>query len=160
MSTTDKGQRLVRLARDILVANGYRVELAPNVVRWVPRPTNHAVAGYPEDRPPGRLRPISMRHDWFGIWDLMFLNSGTVRAFAQVTTLDNVAARRKKILASGFPAMSCDCLLGYVPGRARHFRVYRGPTFERWEGECWRPVAAAETAAPPDPVAEGRDVGR
>lgn len=129
MSATDKGQRLVRLVRDILMTQGYRVEIAPNVVRWIFKREGNTFTRF----------PITTRHDYFHVWDIMALN-GIVRFFCQVTTLEGVPGHRRKIVASEFPAGVSDCLLGYVAGRARHFRVYRGPTFARWEGECWRPV--------------------
>jgi len=115
VNTASKGRRLERLAKQVLEAKGYLVEMAPN--RMV-----HLAAG----------RVISQRRDWFGVWDLCAVKHK--RRFVQVTTVDGVSARRRKIIASGFPCTPHDLLMGYVGGRGRHFRVYVGPAFDgEWE---------------------------
>lgn len=139
-NTRAKGHRLERLARQCLETQGFRVETAPNVVVWIKDPAT------------GRQKPISTRHDFFGLWDLLAVGPSDGRGFVQVATLDHIAHRRAKILASGFPCTRSDILAGYKGGRDRHFRLFRGPRFERWDGECWRPPKQGDTRAPVDPA--------
>lgn len=116
------------------------MEIAPNVVRWIKLPAGA-----------GRMVPRSMHHDFFGIWDAVAfwsLPGGPYDHRAgcyQVTVDRNVSDRRRKILAAGFPHNEADAILGYVAGRRRHFRVYRGGALEfgKWDGEAW--------LVPPDP---------
>lgn len=149
MSTTDKGQRLVRLARAALEARGALVETAPNVVRWIPakRSASH-LPGRAESR--NGLRPVSLRHDFFTCWDLLVVTKNASRFFVQVTVAGELAHRRAKILASGFPHTALDCIAAYYPGRNRHFRLYRGgeAAFDRWDGDTLVP--------PRDPKSGGR----
>lgn len=133
LSTVAKGRRIVLLAKRCLEARGAMVEIAPNVVRWV------------KQLPTGKLVPRSLRHDFFGLFDIVAVprdrGSG---AFYQVTVDANVKDRRRKILAASFPHATTDAILGYVPGRRRHFRVYRGGLGDfAWDGETW--------LVPPDP---------
>jgi hypothetical protein len=124
-----KGRRIVQLARKLLEARGASVEVAPKVVHWLPKP----------DGSGGRV-PLSTRHDFFGWADLLVCFPDGERGLFQVTTWEHVSDRRQKMLARGFPYTAADAILGYVAGRNRHFRVLRGPAFEEWTGETWRPV--------------------
>lgn len=115
-----KGRRLQKLAQRYFEAQGYLVETAPNVVRWIMFPGDKA------------LKPRSFRHDFFNVWDLIVvapLGLGSPRFFVQVTDIKNVAHRRAKILASGFPSTSDDKVMGYE-GRSI-FRAYDGPAFTK-----------------------------
>ena len=148
-----KGLRLQRLARECLEAQGWLVEAAQNAVVWIKD----------KKRPLGPLRPISVHHDLFGLWDLIAVRSiyvtnpappdaaffdimGRPRqvAFVQVTVLEHVSQRRSLIIRSGFPLKEDDVILGWKGGRDRHFRVFRGPGFERWDGECLRPKPSGD----------------
>lgn len=135
MNTAKKGRELQRLARAYCEAKGARVETAPNIVRWIKPNRSKGPAN-------GPARPISTHHDFFGCMDLLVLWPDGRRSFYQVTVLEAVSTRRAKILSDGFPASDQDAILGYKGGRDRHFRVFPGPTFETWNGECWRPVNA------------------
>ena len=127
-SNVAKGRRIVGIARDILVGMGMRVEVAPLVAQRV------------RDRfKENGIRIITVKHDFFQVWDLLCVSRDGDRFFVQVTVQEEVPHRRSKILASGFPCRPMDLLLGWKGGRDRHFRVFRGPGFERWDGECWRP---------------------
>lgn len=133
-----KGRRIQALARKILERDGWLVETAPNVVRWIRRRQRAGEVGA------DGLKPVSLRHDLWGVWDFACvaardMGPGRAVAFVQVTTLHGVADRRRKILASGFPVTADDIILGYVSGRSRHFRCFRGPIFAEWTGETWRP---------------------
>jgi len=127
VNTSAKGRRLQTLAKHALEARGYRVEVARNVVRWIPTKARTAL---------GRLdapsHPISTHHDLFTLWDLLWCREDGVLGLAQVTTLENLSHRRKKILADGFPLTPQCWILAYVGGRGAHFRLYR-PPFEAWE---------------------------
>lgn len=112
---SDKGHRIEQLAKRMFENQGYLVETAPKVVRWLKLPGQDG------------LKPRSSRHDFFGVWDLIIVLGPGLVQFVQVTDEHNVSARRKKILASGFPHRSDDLLLAYA-GRGR-FRVFMGPTF-------------------------------
>lgn len=125
-----RGRRIQAIARDMLIQRGALVETAPNVVRRVTDPKT------------GEPKMITVRHDFFGLWDFMCVWPDNTRTFVQVTVLEGVADRRRKIESHHFPSDRQDVLLGYKGGRDRHFRVFRGPTFAAWEGECWRPGAA------------------
>ena len=120
-----KGRRLQTIAKKALEADGYRVEVAQNVVRWIP-------VAKDQHKPSPELRPISTHHDLFGIWDLLWCRADGVLGVAQVTTLENLSHRRKKIVADGFPLTKHCWILAYVGGRGAHFRLYR-PPFEAWE---------------------------
>jgi hypothetical protein len=135
-----KGLRLQRLARECLEAEGWLVEAAQNAVVWVQdkRRTAISIAGM---KP--ALRPISIHHDIFGLWDLIAVHEVLNPrhrniALIQVTVLEHISERRRTIIKSGFPCSTDDMLLGWKGGHDRHFRVFRGPAFERWEGECLR----------------------
>lgn len=133
--TAQKGYRHMAMARRLLAARGALIETAYNAVRFVP------IEGQP-----GKLRPMSTRHDLYGVWDAVCVEirqkesktsvviSELVRMtyFVQVTSAGNISARRKKIHASAFPCTPEDMLLGYR-GRGI-FRVLRGPRFDG-EGE-------------------------
>lgn len=135
-----KGRRLQTIAKKALEARGYRVEVAQNVVRWIPDKR----AFGPKRLVGSGLKPISTHHDLFGLWDLLFCGYGSAKnpdgesreeiilGLAQVTTLENLSHRRKKILADGFPLTRHCWILAYVGGRGAHFRLYRSP-FETWE---------------------------
>lgn len=132
LNASAKGRKLVQLAKAILEAQGCRVEVAANQVRWIPRKTG-----------PG-MTPISVHHDFFEVWDLLAVfpkrRRRLVRAFFQVTTLPEASRRREKIIASDFPVMPEDAILAWVGGRGRHFRVLRGPAFETESTERWDPI--------------------
>lgn len=125
MSNTKKGGTIQRLAKQALEAQGARVELARASVIWI---KNKAKPFLP-------ARPISTAVDIFGIWDAIAVWDQDHRSFYQMTVVDGVSARRKKIVESGFPVSPNDAILAFVGGRGRHFRVYRGPTFAEWDGE-------------------------
>ena len=125
MNPAAKGRRLQQLAKKALEARGYRVEVAQNVIRWIPVVRDrHKIS--PE------LRPISTHHDLFTLWDLLWCRDDGVLGVAQVTTKENLSHRRTKILADGFPLTPHCWILAYVGGRGAHFRVYR-PPFEAWQ---------------------------
>ena len=136
-----KGRRLQNMVRDILISQGFLVEMAsPRIVRY-------------KDKKTGEMKIIATAHDIFKVWDGIFVHTKLSdshrnpdsssfvgeRGFFQVTTIDNISARRKKILDSPFPCTSYDRLLGYVGGRGAHFRIFRGPSFEVGE-ETWPPL--------------------
>ena len=108
-----KGKRLELMVKAWLESSGGRVELAPKVARWLPGSD-------------GVRRPRTMRHDFFGVWDGVVVTPRR-RYFIQVTTLNHVATKREKIIASGFPVTIYDQVLGYE-GR-RKWRVLHGPDF-------------------------------
>ena len=131
-----KGRELAALAAGILRGMGFRVETTQMAVRWLP-----------VDKAPPALRhkavnglvPMSRRIDFFGIFDLLYVTQdGRTRGGAQVTTATNASARRRKILASGFPVTEHDLLLAYYGRPRRRFLVYRGPAFVESHEE-WRP---------------------
>jgi hypothetical protein len=109
-----RGRRLQLLARDYYVALGCWVEVAPKVAFWM------------KDKA-GKWIALSKRHDYLGLWDLLIVYPDGTRAFAQVTTLNNVAARRQKVLDSGFPVSEHDTILGHES--VRMFRILQGPEF-------------------------------
>jgi hypothetical protein len=134
--TTEKGRRIMRVAKRLLEDRGALVATAANALKWLKTPSG--------------MRPISVRHDFFGIWDAVCveieigrrtLSDVRIVYFVQVTDVDNMSHRRDKILASGFPCTSDDLILGMRP-RTRKFRVLRGPRFDGTPGE-W--------TAPPEP---------
>ena len=157
--TRAKGQRLQLLAKRALEAVGWRVELARPRIVWIPqdgrsgeagggryrvplrrasRAPAAAASGVPAVHAAGRLRPISVGEDLFGVFDGVAVRPRAFDPFRgvcffQVTDVANVSHRRAKMLAAEFPAGGSDLLLGFVGGRGRHFRVLRGPTFE-WVG--------------------------
>lgn len=106
--------------RSYLEAQGAVVEPAHNVVVWMPGPG-------------GRI-PRSIAHDLFGIWDGVYVTP-TVRGFYQVTDVTSCSAKRRKILASGFPVTPQDLIALYIPRRG--FRVLRGPEFAMEPSEQW-----------------------
>lgn len=112
------GRRLQLLARDYFLSQGMRVEIAQK-----------KMLTFPNKSKPGTFIHISKKHDYFGLWDLVVVGPGGegARFFVQVTTLNNVAAKRTAILESGFPATGYDLVLGHEGGR--RFRVLRGPEF-------------------------------
>jgi len=119
-----KGRKLVNYAKAILEARGARVETAGNQIAWF---QNSA----------GRWVPRSLKHDYFGVWDLLALwPEPYKRAFYQVTTATHVSHRREKILAAG-SWNPYDAIVAWYGGRGRHFKVYYGPDFaeatERWD---------------------------
>ena len=127
-NTSQKGRKLVQLAKKILEAKGCQVEVAVNAIRWIPRKDKQG------------MMPISAHHDFFGVWDLLAVwpaSPGWVgrRVFFQVTTVSEVSRRRAKILDSKFPACDDDAILAYVGRPRRHFRVYSGPSFEAYKEE-------------------------
>ena len=127
-----KGKRIALLAKSALEATGFQVQLCPNQVAWIPnkKAPKRIINGkivYP-------LIPVSLNSDFFGLWDGIAV-SADMRFFFQVTVVDGVPARRLKIQRSGFPCRPYDCILGYIEGRNRHFKVLRAPDFQ-WTGEC------------------------
>ena len=120
LNSSAKGRRLVQIARKLLEARGYRVEIAQNAVRWW------------KDKKTDALQPRSVHHDLFTLWDLLWCREDGVLGLAQVTTKENLSHRRTKILADGFPLTPHCWILAYVGGRGAHFRLYR-PPFEAWE---------------------------
>lgn len=118
-----KGKRVEDLARWLFESKGYLVETAPKMVQWLPQ---RDTAGKIIEGP--RV-PRSTRHDLFGIWDLCIVDPVIGRVqFVQVTEPTNLAAHRKKILASEWPSTRSDDLLLSYAGRSL-FRVYPGPTY-------------------------------
>lgn len=117
-----KGQRLERLVRHDLEAQGARVESAPKVVVW-----KRDVEAEEGGAAAGARRPLTVRHDFFGVWDMLAVMPDGRRCMVQVTTLENVAHKRRKILASGFPATADDRILAQERGRL--FRELWGPDF-------------------------------
>ena len=111
-----KGARLERLVQAALEAEGAKVERAPKVVRW-----------RPAEEPGGKPQPFSTRHDFFGCWDFMAVMPDGRRCMVQVTTLENVAHKRVKILRAGFPSTPDDRILAQEKGR--RFRELVGPAF-------------------------------
>ena len=130
LNAESKGQRIVQLAKHICEREGATIEVAPKVVHWLPKKDGS-----------GRF-PLSTRHDFFGWADLIACYPDGRREGYQVTTLEHVSVRRAKMLKDGFPYTAGDAILGYKGGRDRHFRIFRGPGFEDWTGETWRPVKA------------------
>lgn len=129
--STAKGHAAVAMARRIFEARGAIMESAPNVVRWIP--AVDATGG-------AKMIPRSMRHDFFGVWDLIVVEPASLHMdrptfFVQVTEVGHLSHRRTKILESGFPTTVLDLVMGYR-GRGV-FRVLRGPRFEG-EGEEWK----------------------
>lgn len=130
-----KGRYIMKIARRLFESQGAMVEVARNHVRFFPKKSG-----------PG-LFPLSMRHDFFGVWDAIVVfkpgngrRVGAQRIFIQVTDVGNMAHRKEKILSSGFPVSAHDLLLGYR-GRSK-FRVLRGPEFNSAE-EMKAPKATA-----------------
>ena len=113
--TAAKGRRLQRMAKAYYESLGARVEIARNGVLWLPSKTG------------GGRFPISQRHDYFGLWDLLLAWPDGRRGFVQVTTYDGTRERRTKILDAKFPATGEDTILGYEGQKT--FRVLRGPGF-------------------------------
>ena len=111
-----KGARLERLVQAALEAEGAKVERAPKIVRW-----------RPPDEPGGKPQPFTTHHDFFGCWDLMAVMPDGRRCMVQVTTLENAAHKRVKIIQAGFPATPDDRILAHI-GR-RTFRELVGPAF-------------------------------
>ena len=111
-----KGTRLERLVQAALEAEGAKVERAPKIVRW-----------RPADEPGGKPQPFTTHHDFFGCWDLMAVMPDGRRCMVQVTTLENAAHKRVKIIQAGFPATPDDRILAHI-GR-RTFRELVGPAF-------------------------------
>jgi hypothetical protein len=125
-----KGRKLVGYAKAILEAQGCLVDVATNALRWQFVPET------------GTRIPRSVRHDFFGVWDIIAVSRyGSERSFYQVTTRENLSHRRDKILAAAEDAnrqwSSGDAILCYRKGRGRHFEVFYGPDFSerrtRWE---------------------------
>lgn len=136
-NTARKGRELVQLAAKHLRSLGNRVETTRMAVRWLP--WAQAPPYLRAKFPPGSLVPMSKRADFFNIWDLVYVSAGgNPRGFAQVTVASQLSARRRKILASGFPATPDDLILAYAGRPRRRFAVCRGPAFEL-AGEEWRP---------------------
>lgn len=123
-----KGRRLQNMVKAILESQGSRLEMAsPRIVRYT-------------DKETGELKTIATHHDLLGLWDFIVVTpTGTVY-FIQVTTHDNVSARRKKIIQDGFSHNRLDEIWGYVGGRNAYFQIYRGPDFQKSEGEVWKPI--------------------
>jgi hypothetical protein len=115
-----RGKAHERLARLLLEHGGFKVEPARNIVIWVPSPT-------------GALVPRSARHDFYGVWDGIYVGA-TSRGFYQVTSQGMFAVRRHKILDAGFPCTADDLLMLHHRGC---FRVVRGPLFLLEQGERW-----------------------
>jgi hypothetical protein len=115
-SAEAKGKRLQQLVATWLGSKGWWVEPARKAVVWIFDPVT------------GRRQPRQIKHDLFGAWDGIAIK-GPRRQFYQVTTLPNVAAKRSKIAACGFPATLTDRIYGYI-GRPGLFRVLAGPDFE------------------------------
>ena len=136
-NTARKGRELVQLAARYLRSLGNHVETTRMAVRWLPWAQ---APPYLRVRfPPGSMVPINKREDLFGLFDLAYVApSGTPRGFAQVTVAASLSARRRKILASGFPATPDDLILAYAGRPRRRFAVCRGPSFEL-TGDEWRP---------------------
>lgn len=89
--------------------------------------------------PAGKMVPRSLRHDFFGLFDILAAYPSGRRALYQVTTLGNLSHRRRKMLAAlpPFQFHGDDAILAYVPGRRRHFRVcYADDKFE-WRIIVW-----------------------
>lgn len=133
------------MARRFFDTQGCLVETAVNVVRWIA----------PKE-PGGPRMPISTRHDFFGVWDAIVIDATKppVRTtfFIQVTSVENMSARRRKILDSGFPCGRADLVMGYRGGG--RFRVLRGPTFEL-EAEEWKaPPPLRKSAMVPEEGSE------
>src|SRR5262245_26084040 len=128
MSNVSKGRATMQMAKRCLEARGALwIETAVNAAKWVPGPQG--------------MRPISVRHDFFGLWDAICARAhhggiadgrnfgpGRVVYFVQATAVGDMARRRTKILESGFPCVFEDLLMGYR-GRGK-FRVLRGPRFD------------------------------
>lgn len=110
-----KGRRLQLLMRDYFVAQGCRVEVARKAVVW-----------YFNERL-GKRTFAQVRHDYYGLWDLIVQWPSGARTFCQVTTLHHVHDKRVKILQDGFPTTREDIIAGHEKGRT--FRVLRGPAF-------------------------------
>jgi len=125
--TNAKGRYIMKIAKRMFESQGAWVEVARNNVRWFPKKTG------------GGVFPLSMRHDFFGIWDAIVVypkgRKRSQRIFIQVTDVGNMSHRREKIVASGFPVSPHDLLLGYR-GRS-WFRVLHGPDFQG-EAEDWK----------------------
>ena len=137
-----RGLRAQLLARDLLRALGYRVEVAPSVpLRWK------------DGKPLAPGVVLTRRHDYFSLWDILAAHRDGTRGYVQVTSGTGLHARRLKILRDGFPCTPADLIMVYQ-GRAT-FRVYHGPVFVEWE--AWRLRQRAGQApeverapAPPD----------
>lgn len=135
-----RGQRLERNIKTWLESRGWRVELAPKVLRRY------------FDASAGKWARRSARHDFFEVWDGIAVK-GHRRDFFQVTTLDHVAEKRSKIAACGFPARPADRVYGYA-GRPARWRVLSGPRFEMpgEEIRCPVPVVAPRSRRERSPV--------
>lgn len=131
-NTALKGRKLVQYAKAILESQGARVEVAANQIRWW------------KDASTQRWVPRSVKHDFFGVWDLLAVWP-TQRGFHQVTTLANLASHREKILAAG-PWSPADGLWAWVGGQGRHFRLYHGPAFDQEATRCIPPKAPVRPA--------------
>lgn len=110
-----KGKRLELAIKAHLEAEGWLVETAPKVTVWIWNPKL------------GAKVPISTRHDFFGVWDGVAVRQDA-RRFYQVTTVNNVAHKRRKIQLSYFPTRAADRIYAYV-GRPKRWRVFTGPDF-------------------------------
>lgn len=113
-----KGKRLELTIRAWLESQGWRVETAPKVTVWIWNPGKNAKV------------PISVRHDFFGVWDGIAVDEQSARrGFYQVTTVSHIAHKRRKIEDAGFPATLYDTIFAYA-GRPARWRILRGPDFK------------------------------
>lgn len=125
IDTAAKGRRIARMAADLLRARDYLVEMASPILRWWKAPD-------------GRLVPLTVKHDFFGVWDLMAQSPrGRIRCF-QVTTPDHLAHRRAHILDSPWRSSPADAILVWHGGRGnQYFAVWPGPDFSE-ATQVWR----------------------
>lgn len=127
IDTAAKGRRIARKAVELLQARDYLVEMASPVLKWWKTRD-------------GRLVPLSVKHDYFGLWDLIAQSPrGRLHCF-QVTTPDHLAHRRARILESPWRPSSADAILVWHGGRGKqYFAVWPGPTFSE-ATQIWRVV--------------------
>ncbi|SRR6266404_7398771 len=123
MSNVAKGGRWQRKLKETLVAAGAQVEIAQKAVRWIPHQP-----WMTSPRPSGKgLVPITMKHDFFGLFDLIVAWPDGRLELWQVTDHANASHRRRKMLAGGFPMTPACVLATYKPRQP--FTVFRGPMF-------------------------------
>lgn len=116
-NTSRKGNQYQRLARAILEAQGYEVEVCRPTIIWLA---------------PGR--PISKATDFFGRLDLIGVHPDKPPRLVQVSVQSELS--RKRALLQGWQPNGCVVEVWlYHGGRGRHFRVYAAPGFTEYKEE-------------------------
>lgn len=126
-STDKKGRLYVNEVVKILIRMGCTCETAVKKAVWV------------RNKKTGKMMVITLAHDFFGCWDIIYKLPDGRTGWAQVTTIDNLSSHKQKVRK--FHSSKLHDVTGIwcrIGGRPVSYRIYYGSEDYEWTGHLER----------------------